>query len=212
VAADQKVAAGQIRTVVFDMDGVLCAYDFQARLAHMARSTGVAAETIDTAIFRSGFDDMADQGRFDADGYLREFSARIGATISRGEWLAARAASMRPDRDMLTLARRLGQRQQTAMLTNNGPVLREGLTEVFPEALELFGSRAFFSCTFGCGKEDTAVFAALLARLEAAPGETLFIDDSADYVANARQTGLVAHHFTGIAGLQAHLRQLALAS
>lgn len=212
MAAGQKVAAGQIRTVVFDMDGVLCVYDFQARLAHMARSTGVAAETIDAAIFRSGFDGLADQGRFDADDYLREFNDRIGAPISRADWLAARAASMRPDRDMLTLARRLGQRQQTAMLTNNGPVLREGLAEVFPEALALFGPRAFFSCAFGCGKEDTAVFAALLARLEAVPGETLFIDDSADYVANAHEAGLVAHHFTGIAGLRARLRQLDLAS
>ena len=201
---------GAIRHVVFDMDDVLCSYDRPLRLAHMARSTGVPATEIEAAIFASGFDELGDQGRFDADGYLRGFCARIGADISRADWLAARAASMRADAEMLALARRLGEHLQTAMLTNNGPLLRDGLAEVFPEALELFGPRAFFSCQFGGGKEGTAVFAALLDRLGAAPEATLFIDDSPDYVANARAAGLLAHRFDGIDGLRQRLDELGI--
>jgi len=206
-----SVTSGAIRHVVFDMDDVLCSYDRSLRLAHMARSTGVPAAEIEAAIFTSGFDELGDQGRFDADGYLRGFCARIGAEISRADWLAARAASMRPDTEMLALARQLGERLQTAMLTNNGPLLQAGLAEVFPEVLELFGPRTFFSCQFGGGKEGTAVFAALLDRLDAVPDATLFIDDSPDYVANARAAGLLVHRFDGIAGLRRRLAELGIA-
>ncbi len=192
------------------MDGVLCRYDFSRRLEVMAKYSGVTAAAIEEAIFKSGFDDEADRGRFTAEQYLHGMAERLGATVRRADWVAARKAAMTPDHDMLTLARALGRRVGTAMLTNNGPLLRAHIGEVFPQAIELFGARAFFSCEFGTGKEETAVFALVLERIGATPAETLFIDDSADYIDNARAAGLCAHHFRGIDALQTRLTALEL--
>ncbi len=199
-----------IRHVVFDMDGVLCHYDFPRRLEVMAKQTGVTAAAIEEAIFTSGFDERADQGRFTAEQYLHGMAERLGATVRRADWVAARKAAMTPDPDMLTLARALGRRVGTAMLTNNGPLLRAHIGEIFPQAIELFGARAFFSCEFGTGKEETAVFGLLLKRIGGTPAETLFIDDSADYIDNARAAGLNVHHFRGIDPLRARLAALGL--
>ena len=199
-----------IRHVVFDMDGVLCQYDFSRRLLEMAQRIGVTAAAIDEAIFKSGFDDEADRGRFTAEQYLEGMTARLGVAVGRADWLAARQAAMTPDRDMLTLARTLGRRAGTAMLTNNGPLLRAHIGEIFPQVVELFGDRVFFSCEFGTGKEETAVFALLLARIGAIPAATLFIDDSAAYIDNARAAGLNVHHFRGIGPLRACLTALEL--
>ncbi len=199
-----------IRHVVFDMDGVLCRYDFPRRLEVMATYCGVTAAAIEDAIFKSGFDHRADQGHFTAEQYLQGMAERLGVAVSRADWVAARKASMTPDHDMLTLAHALGRRVGTAMLTNNGPLLRAHIGEIFPQAIELFGARAFFSCEFGTGKEATAVFGLLLERIGATPAETLFIDDSADYIDNARAAGLCVHHFRGIDALRTQLTALEL--
>ncbi len=199
-----------IRHVVFDMDGVLCRTDFARRDEEMAQRIGVTAVAIEAAIFKSGFEHEADQGRFTAEQYLEGMAERLGVAVGRADWIAARKAAMTPDHDMLTLARVLGRRVGTAMLTNNGPLLRAHIGEIFPQAVELFGARAFFSCEFGTGKEGTAVFALLLERIGATPAETLFIDDSADYIDNARAVGLCVHHFRDIDALRTRLTALGL--
>ncbi len=204
------MTGGSIRHVVFDMDGVLCRTDFARRDDEMAQRIGVTAAAIDEAIFESGFEHEADQGRFTAEQYLQGMAERLGVAVGRADWIAARKAAMTPNQDMLSLAGALGQRVGTAMLTNNGPLLRAHIGEIFPQAIELFGARAFFSCEFGSGKEGTAVFALLLARIGATPAQTLFIDDSATYIANARAAGLNVHHFRGIDPLRARLTALGL--
>ncbi len=192
------------------MDGVLCRTDFARRDEVMAARIGVTAAAVEAAIFKSGFEHEADRGRFTAEQYLQGMTARLGVTVGRADWLAARQAAMTPDPDMLALAGALGRRVGTAMLTNNGPLLRAHIGEVFPQVIELFGARCFFSCEFGAGKEGTAVFALLLARIGATPAATLFIDDSAEYIGNARAAGLEVHHFRGIDPLRAYLTDLGL--
>lgn len=191
-----------VELVIFDMDGVLCHYDFARRLACLAEKTGLDPDVINEEIFRSGFDDRGDQGQFSAAEYLEEFNRRLGVHLSREDWLWARGQSITPDTDMLALVARLQQQDQpVAMLTNNGPVLREGLGEVFPMAAERFGDRAFFSCQFRSTKEEPAIFHALLDQLGGMPERALFIDDSETYIASARQAGLHVHHFSAIGGL-----------
>ncbi len=54
------------------------------------------------------------------------------------------------------------------------------------------------------------MFGLLLERFCGTPAETLFIDDSADYIENARAAGLNVHHFRGIDPLLAQLTALEL--
>ncbi len=199
-----------IRHIIFDMDGVLCRTDFLRGREILGKRIGVTAAAIEAAIYKSGFDNEADQGRFTVEQYLQGLAERLGVVVGRADWLAARKAAMTPDRDMLALARALGRRVGTAMLTNNGPLLRAHIGEVFPQVVELFGARCFFSCEFGTGKEGTAVFALLLERIGATPAATLFIDDSAAYIDNARAAGLNIHHFRGIDPLRTQLTALGL--
>ncbi len=197
--------------IIFDMDGVLCHYDFPRRLTCLAEKTGLDTEFIDERVFRSGFDDLGDQGHFSATEYLDQFGQRLGVPVSREDWLWARRLPMTPNPDMLALVARLQQQgMAVAMLTNNGPLLKEGLGEVFPQAVALFGERAFFSCQFSSTKEVSAIFDALLETLDGQPETTLFIDDSETYIAAARQAGLLVHQFAGIDGLLAVLDPLGI--
>lgn len=197
--------------VIFDMDDVLCHYDFARRLTCLAEVSGLTADFIENAIFRSGFDELGDRGRYTAEVYLKQFSNRLGVIVSREDWLWARRQSIAPDEAMLALVARLRTQVPVAMLTNNGPLLREGLGEVFPQLADLFGAQTFFSCQFHSSKEEPAIFHAVLDILGGQAKTTLFIDDSETYIASARSAGLQTHHFAGIKGLTGALRDFNLA-
>lgn len=185
-----------IRLVIFDMDDVLCRYDLGARLRALSRLSGQTPRDIRAAIWDSGFEDEADSGRIpDTGEYIARFGEKLGHPITREEWAAARKASMTAWPNMLAAARLIGRRHEIALYTNNGPLTRECLPELFPAAHRLFGERAFFSYQFGTKKPDPESYRRLLAHLGVAPEQSYFIDDKLSNVEGARIAGLNAHHF-----------------
>jgi HAD superfamily hydrolase (TIGR01509 family) len=195
-----------IRLVIFDMDGVLDRYDLGARLSRLAAATGKSAEAIHTAIWKSGFEDAADAGKFSAEEYLKGFEERIGAPVSRATWIAARRAAMLPNRDVLELAKRLKQRAGIAVLTNNGFLVRDSFDELFPELPPLFGERLHVAAEFGAKKPDPEVYRRLVARHGIEPTSAMMIDDKPENVEGAEAAGLAGHGFTGIDGLRREFR------
>ena len=183
------------RLVIFDMDDVLCHYDLGRRLRALSQISGKTPRDIRAAIWDSGFEDDADSGGYpDADVYLAEFSFRIGHTITRRQWIAARRESMIASLDVLALAEAIGKTARIALYTNNGPIVKSSLDELFPEAAEIFGER-YCSYEFGTKKPDPQSFTKLLAKISVAPADTWFIDDKRSNVQGARLAGLKAHHF-----------------
>ena len=177
------------------MDDVLCHYDLGRRLRALSQISGKTPRDIRAAIWDSGFEDDADSGGYpDADVYLAEFSYRIGHTITRQQWIAARRESMIASLDVLMLAESIGTAARIAIYTNNGPIVKNSLDELFPEAAAIFKER-YCSYEFGTKKPDPQSFTKLLARISVAPADTWFIDDKRSNVQGARLAGLKAHHF-----------------
>jgi putative hydrolase of the HAD superfamily len=194
-----------ITAVVFDMDGVLCHYRIERRLALLASWSGRSPDEIHAAIWRSGFEDEAERGLVSADHYLTGFGERIGYPLTAEQWVEARRVSIEPDVEVLAIARRLGTTRPIGMLTNNSLLLKRHIAEVFPAIAEIFGDRAIFSAELGRSKPDPEVFRRLATRLAVEPGEILYLDDDATYVAGAREAGLVADQVTGERDVRASL-------
>lgn len=194
-----------IKVVVFDMDGVLCRYRIERRLARLASWSGQSPDTIHAAIWRSGFEDEAERGVMSADDYLRGFGERLGYPLSAAQWVEARRVAVEPDLPVLSLARQLGVDRPVGMFTNNPWLLKLHISEVFPAVPDLLGTRAIFSAELGRSKPDPEAFRRLATRLGWAPDEILFFDDDATYVAGAREAGLSAHRVGGAAGVRTGL-------
>lgn len=192
------------------MDGVLYAYDFEARLRLLEDALDVPADIIRAEIFESGFEDEADLGRMDTDTYIAGIAARLGVPVTLRQWTAARKWAMAPEPAMLDLARGLKAHCEIALLTNNGRFLADAIDELAPELPPLFGERLFVSGILGMGKEHAPTFTALLAQLGWQPATTLFIDDSPRYIGEADKAGLVTHLFTDIDGLRGWLAEFGL--
>lgn len=183
------------RLVIFDMDDVLCHYDLGRRLRALSQISGKTPRDIRAAIWDSGFEDDADSGGYpDADVYLAEFSYRIGHTITRQQWIAARRESMIPSDEVLALAQAIGKFSRLAIYTNNGPIVKSSLDDLFPKAAAIFKER-YCSYEFGTKKPDPDSFTKLLAKIKISPADTWFIDDKRSNVQGARLAGLKAHHF-----------------
>ncbi|MCW5940834.1 MAG: HAD family phosphatase [Fimbriimonadaceae bacterium] len=192
--------------VLFDMDGVLCDLDDEARLDYLIARGGRDRETLRQAIWGSGFEDEADEGRYDAETYLFEFGVRAGWPITVEEWCAYRSSGMTAHGDVLAFASRLADRCRIGVLTNNGPLLEREFGVVFPELGPVFGGNLWCSSRFGARKPDPRVFVAACELLGTPPERTLMVDDREANVAGARAAGLEAHRFTDLPSLVRFVR------
>jgi HAD superfamily hydrolase (TIGR01509 family) len=199
------------RLVIFDMDDVLCRYDLGRRLRALSAVSGKSPRDIRAAIWDSGFEDDSDAGRYpESETYLKEFASRLGHPLSRHQWIEARKHSMTPDASVIELAARCARSSKIALFTNNGPLLKESLPEIFPEASQLFGSECYCSYEFGTKKPDPEVYRKLLDRLGARAEESWFIDDKKSNVEGARVAGMEAHLFVSYDALARRAAELGL--
>ena len=194
--------------VIFDMDDVLCHYDLGRRLRALAALADVSARDVRAAVWDSGFEELADAGGYaDPEIYLQEFSTRLGYAITRDQWIGARRIAMTPSLDVLALAEKIGSQTQIAIYTNNGPIVKDNLDALFPEAAAVFKQR-FCSFQFGTKKPDPEAFTRLVKFVEQVPENCWFIDDKKSNVQGARMAGLRAHHFVNYEGLVAEAQQI----
>ena len=199
-----------IKTLLFDMDGVCCHYDFQYHLTLLEEWTGVLAAEIDQRIFKSGFEDAANRGLYGGDAYIDEIARLLEFPIDAETWLLARAQAMTPYPKTAAIARRLKDRYPMALLSNNGWLLRENISRILPELPELFGSRLFFSAETGANKEKASSFAPMINMLGWQAGTTLLIDVNPANTAAAAKAGLQTYHFCSPIAFAADLIQLGL--
>ncbi len=195
-----------LQLVIFDMDDVLCRYDVTARQRALAAATGVDEATIRAAIWESYYFAQADSGVWSAQESLAEFARRIGAPLTRAQWVATRRLAMTPFPDMLALVAALkAQGRAVALLTNNDLLAKDSLDELFPGLPALFAPFCFVSAELGRQKPDPEIFRAVCARAGVAPGAAFFVDDLPENVAGALAAGLSGCVFAGSADVAARL-------
>ncbi len=147
-------------------------------------------------LWDSGFEEAADAGGYPD---RRRIFGRISKAawlchLTREQWLAARREAMTANADVLNIARAIKQDADLAIYTNNGPLVKDHLDVLLPEAAAIF-ERRFCSYEFGTKKPDPQSFTRLVNSLDRKPEECWFIDDKKSNVEGARIAGLLGHHF-----------------
>lgn len=198
--------------VIFDMNDVVCRYDLNERLKVLSRHSGQTACDIKSAIWESGFEDESDSGRFaDPQAYLEEFCRRLGRKITSAQWIEACRAAIIPDQQVLDLAKDMQGQARAVLFSNNGPLMKTSLAEVFPEAYEIFVDEFYCSYEFSAAKPDPVAYSRLIERLGFMPEQCYYIDDKLSNVEGALKAGVRGLHFASYEALACEARALGLA-
>ncbi|HVJ37515.1 MAG TPA: HAD family phosphatase [Stenotrophomonas sp.] len=178
--------------LLLDFDGVLAHYSRPARLAQLAAHAGCSSTDVHQALFVSGLETAYDAGQIGTADYLGRLGQAIGRPIDEDTWIAARIAACRPFARTVETAAHLARKMPVAILTNNGPLITRAIEQLLPALAPALKGRIFCSAQFGGRKPQREIFQRALEALDAAPQQTLFIDDLFVNVQGARTAGLHA--------------------
>ena len=189
-----------IRTVLFDLDGVIRHFD-PAHVRDIERRHGLADGSIHAAAFAPDLLDAVTTGGMTRAAWIIAVGDRLGHPVAAGEW--GRHPATVDDR-MLSLNDELRTGGiRTAILTNGTDTIDDELRD---HGIDGRFDAVFNSAVIGFAKPDVRAFQHVLDALGLAPEEVFFTDDSAAKLAGARTLGIATHHFTGMDALRSALR------
>ena len=198
--------AGGIRAIVFDYGGVLMRTVDPRPRRELEQQLGLEPFGVDRLIFGHPLWDQAQLGNISSDEFWAAVADRLSVGADGLEDFQRRFWSGdRLDADLAGLLKDLRRDgYMLGLLSNNPGSLRRRVDELLPGAFDSF----VISGCDGVMKPDPAIYELSVARLGVAAGEAVFVDDSERNVVGARDAGLKAVHFRGLAPLRRDLRTL----
>jgi putative hydrolase of the HAD superfamily len=185
------------RTVLMDIGGVLVSDDLTAVAATWSGRLGISPQSFLAALY-GGSDDQVRIGRVSESAWWTVVAGRLGIDSgTAGEIrhdLAARGAW---DESLLTYLGGLRGRAKTALIGNAWPHLR---AQLWAHGVEDMVDEVILSCEAGYAKPDPRIYELALQRLDAAPADALFVDDTGEHVVAAQSLGLAGHVHVDSAG------------
>jgi|SRR3989344_3038522 len=197
----------KITTIIFDWAGVFCSAGEPFSHPRLRKETGLTVAEI-------GEKTKSTQRSY----YLgkiktNEFWGKIIdffklKNLTREELSQAYLSSYRIYPEMLELVKNLKNNYKTAILSN----LTEEMTEhiIKTHDIKKYFTFTFFSNQIGLMKPDKKAYEFALGQIKSAPGETVFIDDSAANVAAAKNLGMNTILFASPAQCKKKLAELGI--
>jgi len=195
-----------IRAVYFDMGGVLLRSESEAGRRKWESRLGLVDDALAHIVFENRVSALATVGQASSEQVWAEVGRLLA--LADGPLAELRAdffAGDAFDVDLLAFIRALRPRYKTGLISNAWPDARAS-------TLLCLNATVFdllvFSGEEGVQKPDPEIFRRALARLGAAPGEAVFVDDVEANVEAARRMGMAGIHFRNPAQARAGVEAL----
>lgn len=187
---------GQIRTIIFDLGGVIITLD-QPQAIRRFQEIGLkdADQRLDAYTQGGIFGDL-ERGTIDAETFRMELSKLAGRDVTYDECRYAWLGYCRelPQRNLEALRRLRKEGYRLVLLSNTNPYMMSwAMSPDFDgegHSLEDYMDACYCSYKLGCMKPDTEFFHRVLMAEQTAPSEMLFLDDGPRNVAVASQMGI----------------------
>ena len=204
----------KFRALILDLGCVLVRDQVPELAAAMARRAGVAAPAFAAAYW-------AHRAAYDLDGDATRFWDAV-LDACRSPLPAAERTAARPDLVALDVRSWTDYREEVwalaarfraaggklGLLSNCIPEITEAVQR--DRDLDRTFDTVVVSCAVGVAKPDRAIYELVLARLQVAGPEALFVDDRAENIAGAEALGVAGLHFVGEGALGALATRLGL--
>jgi putative hydrolase of the HAD superfamily len=194
-----------IKTILFDLGGVIVPFDFKLAYARLGLLCGCAPTDIPNKIRSTDLVTRFETGRLAPEQFVEELSAVLGLKITFAEFCDLWTCIFLP-RTLIAepLFESLASRYRLMLLSNTNPIHFEMVKANYP-LLRHFHDRVL-SYEAGAVKPSSKIFQTAIQRAQCRPDECFFTDDIAINIEAARKNGMHAVQFQSSAQLEEELR------
>jgi len=186
-----------VKTVIFDLGGVIVPFDFAPAYQRMEAWSGLTREEIRARLTGDGLAMRFERGELTPEEFREELNRRLGAAAAQDDFEEMWVSIFTPGRTLIAeeLVASLAARYRVLLLSNTTATHYEWLEARTPHLRHMHGHVLSFEV--GAAKPQPEIYAEAIRRSGCAPGECFFTDDVMAYVEGARAAGIDAAQFTG---------------
>ncbi|MBY0359578.1 MAG: HAD family phosphatase [Candidatus Obscuribacterales bacterium] len=196
-----------MKLLVFDMGHVFIDFEWDEVCAGFCRASGRSP-----AELKAGMNHVAqlgyESGKVSTQVFLAELNNLLGITMGVDQFSELWVRTFRENQEMARLLAHLKTQRPLCLLSNTNEVHYEHLQKEFD--VERHFDEIVLSYKVGLVKPDPLIYEEVLQRSGIPAEHCLFIDDLEANVAAARQVGMQAIQFQGVANLKAELSKFGL--
>lgn len=185
------MSTNPLRAIIWDLGGVLVRTEDPTPRTQLAKRLGLERSALETLVFASESGARAQRGQISAQEHWQNLGHLFGLNqaelrqLQRDFW-----GGDVVDYDLVAFIRTLRPRYKTALLSNAFSDLRHYLTRVW-RITDAFDALVI-SAEVKMMKPEAGIYRLVLEKLEVAPQQALFIDDSQPNLEGARAIGMHA--------------------
>lgn len=181
--------ANKIKTVIWDMGGVILRSEDWTPRRELGVQYGMTLEEVHDFVFNSTSGKLATLGKIEEEAHWRDIGGQL--RISPETLKEFRDKFWKGDRldyELADFIRKLKATYTTALLSNAWTNARKVLTKTKP-CIDAFHV-AVFSCEVGLAKPDPSIYNLVLRLCSTEPEEAIFVDDFVENIEAANQLGI----------------------
>jgi FMN phosphatase YigB (HAD superfamily) len=183
-----------IRTVIFDLGGVIVPLDFARLYGRLAEHCKVPAAEIPQKIAETGLVPLLESGAMPAEEFTEKIVALLGLVVPDGRF-GGLWSSLFPGHTLLPESLMVGVKKhhRLLLLSNTNAIHFEMVRENY--GLLRHFDHYVLSHEVGAMKPSPKIYEAAIAAAQCQPEECFFTDDIAVYVEGARKAGMRSEQF-----------------
>jgi len=185
-----------IRSVFFDLGGVILRTEFQSPRERLAERVGLTYEDLVKIVFESRSSQDASIGKISEDEHWKFVARALHRPLKEREAIHKEFfAGDIIDRELIAFIRALRPRCGTGLISNAWDGLRPYMQrERLDDAFDVLT----ISAEVGVMKPEAAIFQYALEQLEVKPKEAVFVDDFIENIAGCEAVGMRGIHFKSL--------------
>lgn len=193
-----------IRTLIFDNNGILTTSDAEATLANVSRFLNTPISILKPAWEKIG--QPLDEGKITTDEFHKELLKALDLEENLEDLKKVHFESYLPKSNVRNFVLKLGSLHELALLTNFGDAFDEcnkkwKLDKIFDP------KKMFVSYKLGVRKPHQDIYLYALDKLSKLPKETIFIDDRKENLIPADRLGMNTILFKNLEQLKQDLKK-----
>ena len=194
-----------IKTIIFDLGGVIVPFEFSRAYRGMEKLFGVPVDVIRTRFSTSDLPVRLETGCIEAHSFVDEVNAMLGARVEHGQFCELWNSIFLPETLIPeSLLEAIKNRYRLLLLSNTNSIHFDMIRATYP--LVRHFDHYVLSYEVGALKPDARIYEAALAEARCAPEECFYTDDLLPFVEGAKRHGIDAEQFLGLEKLIGDLR------